>query len=328
MKPVISTIILAALLSAGCGSDTGSTSTADADTGRHTEADADAASTSDAGHQSDADATSLAPPWDPSTPLGGDRPAEVMLPDDYDTSRAWPLVVLLHGYGASSTIQNAYFGLSRRRSERGFILVLPNGTFDASGKRFWNATDACCNFADTAVDDVQYLTDLLTEAKERLAVDADRVYFMGHSNGGFMSYRMACELGSEISAIASLAGSSFDDAQDCAEDGQVGVLQIHGDNDQTVLYDGGAFFGDAYPGAPGVAQRWAARNGCESQPQDGQPLDLESGIDGAETEVDQWTGCDPATSVELWTIQGGGHIPSLQDDFTDRVLDFLWAHEG
>ncbi len=277
----------------------------------------------DGGPSSDAE---LAPPWDPDDSLGGDRPAEVLLPDDYSTSRSWPLVILLHGYSASAAVQDGYFRLSDRRHDRGFITVLPNGTRDASGKRFWNATNACCNFAGSDVDDVVYLSGLVSEAKQRLAVDTERVYFMGHSNGGFMSYRLACEFGSQIAAIASLAGSSFDDAQDCAEDGQVGVLQIHGDSDETVSYEGGEFFGEAYPGAREVAQRWAGRNGCEADPETGDSIDAVSSIDGAETDIERWSSCDPATSVELWTIQGGGHIPALAGDFTDRVLDFLWAH--
>jgi polyhydroxybutyrate depolymerase len=321
MKYAITLVIFAAglTLATGCGSDADSTQQNTGDAGQSDTTQTDTT-------QQDAGDAALAPPWDASEPLGGDRPARVILPDAYDRTQSWPLVVLLHGYTATGPLQDAYFGLSRRGDERGFITVLPNGTQDGAGNRFWNATDACCNFGGSSVDDVQYLSDLLAEAKERLAVDADRVYFMGHSNGGFMSYRMACELGSEIAAIASLAGSAFDDAQDCAENGQVGVLQIHGDADETVLYDGGEFAGNAYPGAREVAERWAARNGCDAQAQTGEAADLDKDVDGAESDVEQWGGCEADRRVELWSIRGGGHIPSLSDDFTDRVLDFLFAH--
>ncbi len=335
MKKLLTAIVLATAFIAGCDSNV--TSTPAVDTGHH--ADTSASDASDAAAQHDADQhdadqhdadqhdAALAPPWDPSTPLGGDRPATVMLPDDYTTAHRWPLIVLLHGYGASATIQNAYFHLSQRRTDRGFILVLPNGTVDASGKRFWNATDACCNFNGSSVDDVTYLTDLVAEAKQRLAVDPDRVYFMGHSNGGFMSYRMACELGSKIAAIASLAGAAFNDPQNCADDGKVSVLEIHGDSDQTVAYDGGTFFGHDYPGAQQSTQRWATRDGCDAQPHDGQPIDLVSNLSGAETDVTQWTGCDAGTDVALWTMHGAGHIPNINPDFIDHVLDFLLAHK-
>jgi polyhydroxybutyrate depolymerase len=323
MKYLFLMTILAAGLHTGCSSDADSSD--DATAGADAEQLEDASSI-DAGDSALAGDAELAPPWDPSEPFGGDRPAEILLPDDYSTSRSWPVVFLLHGYTASATVQDAYFDLSRRRHQRGFIVVLPDGTRDGGGNRFWNATDACCNFTGSNVDDVAYLSGLLAEAKERLAVDPKRVYFMGHSNGGFMSYRMACELGSEISAIASLAGSSFGDPDDCVQDGQVGVLQIHGDADNTVSYTGGTFGSRSYPGAREVAQRWAERNGCDDQPESADPIDATSDIAGDETEVDRWSNCDPATSVELWTIAGGSHIPTPSRTFTNSILDFLWAH--
>lgn len=305
MKGMIPIMMIAAALHTGCAdeasSETGPLDLADAGSG-------DAAQ---------------ARPWEPGDSLGGERPAQVLVPDDYSTSRDWPLVILLHGYTSSGAGQDSYFGLSARRHERGFIAVLPDGTRDRGGNRFWNSTDACCDFYNTGVDDVAYLSGLVAEAKQRLAVDPERVYLLGHSNGGFMSYRMACELGSEISAIATLAGSSFDDAADCAEDGQVSVLQIHGDADPTVLYDGGNFFGRPYPGAREVVQRWAARNGCDEQPESAGNVDVDRRLAGDETQVERWGGCDDAAGVELWTIPQGGHIPDLSAEFTDEVLDFL-----
>lgn len=293
------------------------TSSADAPGSDVTGADADGADT-DGGS---------APPWDDGDTLGGDdRPAEVKLPDDYTTAQQWPMVILLHGYTASASIQDAYFRLSSRRTDRGFIAVLPDGTVDNSGDRFWNATEACCDFYSSGVDDVAYLGGLIDEAKERLAVDPQRVYLIGHSNGGFMSYRLACDIGSKITAIASLAGSSFGDAADCAEDGSVSVLQIHADADATVLYEGGSFFGEAYPGARELAERWAGRNSCDADPQAATSIDLDTAIAGDETTVERWAGCQSDTSVELWTIEGGGHTPALASDFSDQVLDFLLDH--
>src|SRR4051812_3323016 len=97
---------------------------------------------------------------DPPTELGGDRPAAVLLPADYTIDRAWPLVILLHGYGATADLQDIVFGLGVRVDDLGFILVKPEGTTDASGAQFWNATDECCDFGGTGVDDVGYLSGL------------------------------------------------------------------------------------------------------------------------------------------------------------------------
>ena len=184
----------------------------------------------------------------PATLGPADRPARLIAPPEHDGVTELPIVFLLHGYGASATVQDAYFMASAEARRSGYYLVLPDGTMDASGRRFWNATPACCDFAPTGVDDVAYLTGLLDEAVAALPIDEDRVYFIGHSNGGFMSYRMACELSDRIAAIVSLAGSDFIGDMDCVPTQPVSVLQVHGDMDETIGYAGTAGYPSARAG--------------------------------------------------------------------------------
>ena len=124
------------------------------------------------------------------------RPALIVLPSGYyrvplDERPSIPLVFSLHGYSSHYMDQDSYFGMSRLVNSYNFALVLPNGKRDDVGNRFWNATDFCCGMADTKPDDVAYLMGLVEEAAER--VNIDRVFVTGMSNGGFMSYRLACE---------------------------------------------------------------------------------------------------------------------------------------
>lgn len=259
--------------------------------------------------------------------IGGERPVKMYVPDSYDGSAAAPLVVLLHGYGASGSVQEIYFGLKSVAAERGFIYAVPDGTLDATDKRFWNALGACCDFGNTGVDDSAYLSGVVDEIKAAYNIDPKRVYFVGHSNGGFMSYRMACDHADQIAAIVSLAGAAAPEASDCAPSEPVAVAQIHGTADETVLYEGGAFVGVAYPGAVETVERWAALDGCDLTPADGGTLDLESALAGEETKVSVYgAGCAPGGHAELWTIEAGGHIPSLAPDFKQKVFDFLEAH--
>jgi len=250
-----------------------------------------------------------------------DRPAQLVTPTAHDGVTALPVLVLLHGYGASGSIQDGYLGLSREARDRGVYMIIPDGTTDTSGRRFWNATPACCDFGPTGVDDVAYITGLLDEL-EGMAPVSD-ILFMGHSNGGFMSYRMACELAPRISAIASLAGSDYANETDCEPSQPVSVLQIHGDLDETIGYAGVA---GAYPSAPDAVARWAGRAGCDATSASGDALDLETSLAGAETTVERYTaGCGDA-EAELWTIEGGGHIPSITDAFAPSLFDWLLAH--
>ena len=119
-----------------------------------------------------------------------------------------PLIVSLHGFGGSSADQIAYVPLHERVNTDGFALLLPNnGTVDGEGNRFWNPTDRCCDSGKTGEDDVAYLTELVARARE--VKDFGPVYFFGYSNGGFMSYHMACKGLTGLRAVASLAGTSY-----------------------------------------------------------------------------------------------------------------------
>jgi polyhydroxybutyrate depolymerase len=262
-------------------------------------------------------------------PIGGDRPVTVHVPPGYDGSKAVPLVVLLHGYGASGALQEAYFQLKKLADANGFLYVHPDGTQDAGGKRFWAASDACCDFGKKGVDDSAYLKGVVDDIKAAYKVDPKRVFFIGHSNGGFMSYRMACDHAPMVAAMVSLAGAMPKDPTMCKASEPVSVLQIHGDKDETVLYQGGTFAASAaYPGAPASIDQWLTIDGCASTADTSPaPLDLEGSLTGDETTIARYaSGCKPGGHAELWTIKNGGHIPALSPSFAPKVIEFLLAH--
>jgi polyhydroxybutyrate depolymerase len=262
------------------------------------------------------------------TTFGGDRPVELMVPDGYDGSAAAPLMILLHGYSASGTVQEMYFGLGAIANQMGMLYAHPDGTVDAMSNGFWNATDACCDFYSSGVDDSGYLRQLVDDVRAAYNVDEKRIYLIGHSNGGFMSYRMACDHADIIAAIVSLAGATFSNAANCNPSEPVHVLQIHGDADGTIQYGGGDILGTAYPGAIESVEQWASGASCDlNQVSDGGTLDLDTGIAGDETSVARYDqGCASGGSAELWTIAGGAHVPDLGANFAGEVVDFMLAH--
>jgi polyhydroxybutyrate depolymerase len=263
------------------------------------------------------------------------RPAELRAPGC--VTALSPLVVLLHGYSASAAIQNGYLHVSEQAATRGLYVLLPNGTPEVpSGNRFWDAMPACCNFNGPPVDDVGYLDALIDQAIATRPIDPDRVYVLGHSNGGFMAYRLACELSQEVAAIAVLAGSDYGNASDCGATGRqpVSVLHLHGDADVTIPYLGDDLLGaplniptSPYPGAEAVRDRWAALAGCDPVPVAGAPIDFIATLPGAETTVTAHTGCADGIDVQLDTIVGGGHIPTLDPARVGSdILDWLLDH--
>jgi polyhydroxybutyrate depolymerase len=239
-----------------------------------------------------------------------------------------PLVVMLHGYGASGAIEEGYLGLTSVSDQRGFLYVHPDGTVNQSGLRFWNATPACCNFFASTVDDSGYLSSVISGVAARYSVDAKRVYIVGHSNGAFMAHRMACDHAGQIAAIASLAGAMFEDISRCAPSSPVSVLQIHGTADDTILYNGGTILANTYPSAPTTVADWVSIDGCTDVPDLSAPaLDLVNTLPGAETTVTQYAaGCTAGSTVELWTMEGASHIPAFTPQFAPDVIDFFFAH--
>ena len=257
----------------------------------------------------------------------GELPVHV--PAGYNTDAPTPLLVLLHGYGSSGEGQESYMKFGELVDSHGVLLVYPDGTRQATGRnpRFWNASRACCNFAGSTVDDAAYVVAIIDEMKSLFNVDPKRVYLIGHSNGGFMSYRTAHEHSGVIAAIASLAGAAS--SEDLAPPSNpVHVLQIHGTDDETIAFDGGGIEDATYPSAMETVERWASYNGCgvEGTVRDG-ALDLDREIEGDETTVTRFeNGCRAGGSSELWTILGGSHVPRLSEAFNRNVVEWLLAH--
>ncbi|GAB5452535.1 MAG: hypothetical protein Hals2KO_28630 [Halioglobus sp.] len=271
-----------------------------------------------------ADTGSCAP--NPTLQIGGERPAQAYIPADYTTTTRYPLVIVLHGFGANGPVQSAYMGFIDRVDTMQYVMVAPDGTLNENDARFWNATPACCAGDRTDIDDVTYIRGLIEEAAATYSIDPTRVGVFGHSNGGFMTLRMVCEASDLITSALSLAGSTWEDAQSCAPaDNPVSVLLLHGDEDATIFYDGSDTRG--YPGAVETSERFAERVGCDiANPIRRENLDVDGSVDGAETTVLAYPGCIPGAEVELWTIVGGPHIPvpwvsSAQDAFIDWLIN-------
>jgi polyhydroxybutyrate depolymerase len=209
-----------------------------------------------------------------------------------------------------------------------FLSAYPDGTIDGFGNRFWNATPACCDIFATGVDDSGYLSGVIDSIAARYTVDPKRVYVMGPSNGGFMSYRMACEHADQTAAIASLAGAMFDDISSCTLAEPVSVFEIHGTADGTINYNGGSILSHPYPSAPTSVADWVSLDGCDNSPDLSRPpLDMVTTRAGAETDVTRYeAGCSSGTGIELWTMNGGSHVPGFTTVCAPAVIDFLLAH--
>jgi len=257
----------------------------------------------------------------------GERPFTLVLPSNYQPGTPAPLIIGLHGYTAESPYAQNYFALGKVADEKGILTVYPSGSKDTNGYLFWNATPACCNFDSNSVDDEAYLLSIIDFVSKDHTVDPARIYIIGHSNGGFMAHRMACNQSDRIAAIVSLAGATYSNPKSCNPTSPVSVLQIHGSNDEVISYTGGYLFSSAYPSARRTIDLWGKLNECGKKPYRVLPrLDLDRKISGLETTVLRYKGCKTGANSELWTINKGKHSPELSATFAKSVIDYLLAH--
>jgi polyhydroxybutyrate depolymerase len=268
------------------------------------------------------------PPALPSSGTGtvefGGRQVTVHVPESYDPARPAPLVVALHGYTSNATELETYLRLTPESDRRGFVYAHPNGSTNDRGEHFWNATDACCAFSSRGPDDSRYLSELISTIQGSYRIDPARVYLIGHSNGGFMAFRMACDHADQVTAIVSLNGASWNDAARCRPSEPVSVLAVHSSADETIAFTGGVIGRAAYPSAAATIAHWLGYDRCAEADRDAPGLDLVGDLPGAETSVRIYArGCAGGSSVQAWTINGGAHVPRLGPAFAPAVTDFL-----
>jgi polyhydroxybutyrate depolymerase len=250
--------------------------------------------------------------------LNEDRPASLFLPTNYSEETPVPLLINLHGYTGKGSVHSSYTYLQEAAKDRGLAYIAPDGIEDSLRNQFWNASTACCNFNNVAVDDVAYLQSLIDEASTLVSIDPKRIYLFGHSNGHFMSYKFGCSTRGVIAAVAGLAGAMENNLDDCTKS-PTNILHIHGTNDQTILYNGGALFQKKYPSVDQTLAQWAEINKC-SNPEESS-LDLMRSIVGDETTSRAYQCGEGA--LELWRVNDGVHTPTLDRKFADKVLDWL-----
>ena len=231
---------------------------------------------------------------------GVERGYLVFLPPSYRPEHPAPLVLVFHGGGGRATGIAPHTGFSLLAEREGFVAVYPDGL----GRR-WNDGRG---FA-AAHDDVGFVRALLDTLGRTLTLDPRRIYATGISNGAVFSYRLACDLPGVFAAVAPVAGAMpVDLAPSCVHPEPVSVLAMQGTADPLMPYTGGGGGrrrGRVLSAARSVAF-WAAAAGCDESPVTTAEPDV-TPADGTQVRRTTFTGCRDGRSVELYTIEGGGH---------------------
>ena len=219
----------------------------------------------------------------------------VYIPDSYDSEIDYPLMFVFHGFGGIATQFINSADMRDLAESNNFIVVYPQGLDLGGTGSHWNCSNPSAdNKSD--VDDIGFIENLIDQLiVDYPVIDSKRIYAAGYSNGGFMSYYLACN-SKKFAAIGSVAGTMLDDSyQSCDAQFPTAMINIHGTDDFDVPYDGNTY----YPSIPEVVDWWKNFNNTPNE-------DLLTNQDGS---IEQYKYYNDAGDiyVEHIKIIGGGH---------------------
>jgi len=244
----------------------------------------------------------------------GMRPRKyyVNVPSTYVPGTASPLLIGFHGIGGSAAIFREWSKLDLYVEERGMIAVYPEGYGPEFGvEASWNA-GLCCGLANlNELDDVTLTSAIIDSIEAKYMIDKSRVWAVGFSNGGMLSYRLACELSEKITAIGVGAGSLM--SKTCNTTKPVSIIHLHGASDADILFNGSGFYNtrDVVSNITTVN----AQFGC---------IDVSSSITKVEGQTDWKWSCQNGTDVQIIKYDRQGHEWTFA--WTKEVIRFLFAH--
>ncbi len=221
------------------------------------------------------------------------------VPANYTGSLPVPLILNFHGYGQSADYQMLYGDFRSIADSSGFLVVHPQGTL-FQGTTHWNVGGWIIG---SPIDDVGFTEALIDSLSSEFNIDSTMVYSTGFSNGGYMSFLLACQLSDRIAAIASVSGSMTPETlSNSNPQHPTPIIQMHGTSDYVVPY-GGISWSEPIDD---VIQYWVEYNNCNIIPTITELPDIDP-YDGSTVELIVYDEGDNGVSVEHYKVIGGAH---------------------
>jgi polyhydroxybutyrate depolymerase len=225
------------------------------------------------------------------------------LPPNYYDSTGFSLVVAMHGGGGSAAQFESTSLLTEKANAAHFIVVYPEGVQSTGplAARTWNA-GTCCDYAVVNnINDVGFISQLVDKLLGAYKINPKKVYATGHSNGGMLAYRLACEIPGKIAAIAANS-TTMVVTKPCNPTRPVPVLHMHSILDTNVPYTGGKGTGPTnvyFPPTDSVLNVWSLKDMCANPSQ--------TITSNSSYTYKKWTSCSNNITIQFYLTQDGGH---------------------
>ena len=242
-------------------------------------------------------------------------------PSNLDTNSSVAVLFALHGYGSSAMTHFNYTNYEPIANGNNFIVVYPQGTTSNGLNTHWNNGGWT---SKSTAKDIEFIDTVIDYLKVKISIDETRVYSSGMSNGGYMSYHLACNLDNTFAAIVSVTGSMTNDTYDnCYPSHPIAAMQIHGVQDTTVPYLGSGWS----KSIDDVIDYWVTYNSCSNEPQRLIKYSSQMGL----INFDTYSGCMNDVNVKLILHPEMGHnwpfIQSFNIDASQEIWDFVSKYD-
>ena len=221
----------------------------------------------------------------------------VFLPESYSKAEKYPLVIYLHSYGWGAQKGMDYTRFNGVADKFGFMIAYPDARYN------WNSgigDDPDWGTPDN--DDVGFINVMLDEINENFNIDERRIYATGYSNGGFMAYKLACQLSHRIAAVASVSGVlSESTLVECDPNRPIPILQIHGTSDGYVSIDGS----EGWHSVEETLDFWLQENSCTDM--EHEVLEDINTSDESTVERFRYSNCGNESTILFYKVINGGH---------------------
>jgi polyhydroxybutyrate depolymerase len=242
---------------------------------------------------------------------GLERNYIVHVPSGYDGNRSLPLVLMLHGAGATAHVVMERTGWCRKSDEKNFIAAFPNATRFNMGKppsfrdnpQRWNDGSMEHDEALTRIDDIGFITAVIDEIAQVFSINKHHIYLTGFSNGASMTFKFGERMSSRIAAIAPVAGHYF--LETVRPERPISIIYITGTDDPYTPIEGGTVkmpwrIAHKKPPVRPMLKQWAVAMGCEREPE---LIFSDRGVTSL-----AYRGCAQNAEILCYLVEGLGHV--------------------
>ena len=247
---------------------------------------------------------------------GIEREYIIHIPNSYGAETTFtdknevPLILCFHGYSSSANIIMSYSGFNEISDKEGFLVVYPQGSiYNKYGKTHWNVGGYT---RESQINDIEFTNILLDYLLIKYNINKNRIYSTGFSNGGYMSFLLACQLSKRFAAVSSVAGSMTPETfEECNPQHPIPILQVHGLEDRVVPYIGNSWSKPIEK----VINYWNKINHCDTTTITKSFPDIVKEDNSYVTMETHINGSNGISTQHIKIIKGGHEWPGIKENF-------------